>query len=441
MENKDNNELINLGTKDFEENSIKRELTDRQQEDLDKMLDMIDNEAAETGKAISNITAKVTKMKKKFSNMYMPKKIAIILLLIVALVVGLVLTDYNKELDSFNEEYERTLSSTTSTVIEVNIDKNTNQIDCDLIKVSIQSNNGLYTEVNDFSFVDSDVDIACDKYSIEDTEYVIDKTTKLHSLLLNNKYVYVEYTNSNKNANKEIIFCSERPLDIDLIGFNKKTLRFFEKSNPIMVKGYVNSFNDSFLMVNEALGGGELSIKTMENEILNIESTMKTSQSNEGMILNIGNLASINLSKLSSTNKSPQVVYKESDRVLRVCHKETNNECLYIYSIYENIMGLNPEDLLETNIENVFIHKQFDNIDSSGFCTFAILDGANIYCFKTINRDLSLEVLEQLGFDSSQFTIDKIQSVIKLEQEPDEEYSDDYKDVTEETQETQETQE
>lgn len=448
---KDSVEVIDLNTVEEIESvqmenevSSERELTEQQQEDLGKMLNMIDNEADETGQLIESAAAKVSNIKSKFSKMYMPKKIAITLVTIVIAIVGLVAITYNNELDSFNEEYEKTLSANTSTVIEINIGEDTKQIDCNLVKVSIQNDNGLYTEMNDFSFVDSNIDTVYDKYSIDGTEYIIDKQPKLHSLLLNNKYMYVEYTNTNKNANKEIIFCSDKPLNIDLTGLNKKTLRFFEKSNPIMVKGYVNSFNNSFLMVNEALGGGELSIDTLENEILNIESTMKTSQNNKGIILNIGNLASLNLSELSILGDSPQIVYKETDKVLRVSHKEINSDYLYIYSIYENIMGLNPEDLLQTNIENVFIHKQFDSEESAGFCTFAILDGDNIYCFKTVNRDLALEVLEQLGLDSSQFTIDKIQSVIKIE-ETEEVHSEEYEEVLEEesyeTQETDEVQE
>lgn len=400
------------------ENNIKsdRELTETQQKDLNKMLDTIDNEVNETEHFIRKIADIKDRYKKWIENGDMTKRITCISLLVISTLVLLVYTNYYSEMSSFNKEYEKTMSESTSTLVDIYIDETSKQLICDVSNASILSSNELYTEINNFDWVQSDIDTTYDKYDIDGKECKLNNKTRLNSLILNNTYAYIEYANENNNANKEIIFGSAKPLDIDLVGFNKETLRFFEKSNPIMVKGYVNSFNNSFLMLNETLGGGELSIKTVENEIINIESTMKTSQNNSGFILKVGDIAELNLSKLTYTADSPQVIYKYSDGVIRVSNKETNSDCLYMYSIHNNVMGLNPEDLLKTELENMFIHKQFDSEESNGFCTFAIISNNDIYCFKAINRDIVHEVLEQFGMDSSKLTIGKIQSVIKTQE-------------------------
>ena len=209
------------------------------------------------------------------------------------------------------------------------------------------------------------------------------------------------------------MLCSAKPLDIDTSDIQKQTLRFFEKSNPIMIKSYVNSFNNSFLMVNEAIGGGELNINTLEEEINNIEGKMTTSEKCDGFILELCELGSLNIKQLNEFKDSPQVMYNSSDGILRIGNKNMNENSLYIFSIYNEKLGIKPEDLLETNIDKVFIHKQFDDENSTGYNTFVVLTENNLYCFKAANRDLVLEVLDNLGFDSSLLTIDKIQSVIR----------------------------
>lgn len=317
------------------------------------------------------------------------------------------------EISNFNKEYQESVCETTQTKINISMNTESKLLEYEVVSASILGENNIYTEINNFDWVKSDIDTNYDRYNIEDKEYILEKNTDLSSLIMNESYIYVEYTNENKNANKEVMLCSAKPLDIDTSDIQKQTLRFFEKSNPIMIKSYVNSFNNSFLMVNEAIGGGELNINTLEEEINNIEGKMTTSEKCDGFILELCELGSLNIKQLNEFKDSPQVMYNSSDGILRIGNKNMNENSLYIFSIYNEKLGIKPEDLLETNIDKVFIHKQFDDESSTGYNTFVILTDNNLYCFKAANRDLVLEVLDNLGFDSSLLTIDKIQSVIR----------------------------
>ena len=399
------------------ENNVKsdRELTPAQKEDLNKMIDMIDKEVDET----EHIIKKVKSLKEKFRLFIESgnglKRIAQAGAVLAFLLIMVVYATYISEMTKFNKEYNNSICESTQTKIKLYIDENDKLLNCDVNSVSVSGNNGKYNEIKDFSWVTSNIDTNYDKYDIDGRECELGKETRLNSLIVCDSYMYMEFANSNKNANKEIIFSSSKPLDINLSGLSKKTLRFFEKSNPVMVKGYVNSFNDSFLMLSETIGGGELNISTIQDKIQVIENNIRISDNKSVFLLEINGVGSLDLSKLTFVSDSPQVIYKLDDGVLRINNKVTNSDFLYVYSIHDNNMGLNPEDLLETSLENVFIHKQFDDENNNGYCTFAIIGDNNIYCFKAVNRDVVLEVLEQFGLDSSQLSINKIQSVIKTQ--------------------------
>lgn len=397
------------------ENNIKssRELTPAQEEDLNNLLNRIDKEVDETTDVIDKIKSLKNFKIRGFANEHYVKRIVQALLVLIFLFAMLFYCGYYMEISNFNKEYQESVCETTQTKINISMNTESKLLEYEVVSASILGENNIYTEINNFDWVKSDIDTNYDRYNIEDKEYILEKNTDLSSLIMNESYIYVEYTNENKNANKEVMLCSAKPLDIDTSDIQKQTLRFFEKSNPIMIKSYVNSFNNSFLMVNEAIGGGELNINTLEEEINNIEGKMTTSEKCDGFILELCELGSLNIKQLNEFKDSPQVMYNSSDGILRIGNKNMNENSLYIFSIYNEKLGIKPEDLLETNIDKVFIHKQFDDESSTGYNTFVILTDNNLYCFKAANRDLVLEVLDNLGFDSSLLTIDKIQSVIR----------------------------
>lgn len=397
------------------ENNIKssRELTPAQEEDLNNLLNRIDKEVDETTDVINKIKSLKNFKIRGFANENYVKRIVQALLVLIFLFAILFYCGYYMEISNFNKEYKESVCETTQTKISIDMNTESKLLECEVVSASILGENNIYTEINNFDWVKSDVDTDYDSYNIEDKECILERNLDLSSLIINESYMYIEYANKDKNANKEIIFCSTKPLDIDTSDIQKQTLRFFEKSNPIMIKSYVNSFNNSFLMTNEAIGGGELNIDTLEKEINNIESNMKTSEKCDGFILELCRLGSLNIKQLSEFKDSPQVMYNSSDGILRIGNKNMNENSLYLFSIYNEKLGIKPEDLLETCIDKVFIHKQFDDKNSIGYNTFVVLTENNLYCFKAANRELVLEVLDNLGFDSSLLTIDKIQSVIR----------------------------
>lgn len=394
------------------ENDVKsnRELTDAQKNDLNNLLNNIDKKVNKTEQNINKVVAlKNTIRTRGFHNDSLIKRIAQATVILAIMIAMIIYCGYVMDIQNFNKEYKESICNSTKTEIDVHMDKESKLLNYELKSVSILGENNMYTEVNNFDWIKSNIDTDYDRYNINNKEFKLGKNVGLSSLVISNTYAYIEYTNENKSANKEILLCASKPVDVDTTDIQKKTLRFFEKSNPIMIKSYINSFNNSFLMVNESLGGGELNINTLENTVYDIEDQMKTANRQNGFIITLDELGILDITKFE---KSPRVDYNSSDGVLRVTDKDSSN-AMYVFSIYNDAMGINPEDLLETNIDNVYIHKQFDDNESAGYNTFAILTNNNMYCFKTNSKELAFQVLNELGFESESLVIDKIQSVIR----------------------------
>lgn len=382
---------------------------------------------------------------------------------LVVIAFGLFLAFYSCyyiEIERFNNEYKEAINNgnKAQTVINVRMNNTTNKLDYSVDKVNIHNTNGQYTEVNDFKWLKSDIDTDYEKYSIDNKDYTIDKKTSLKTLVINDEYVYIEYANSKGNANKEMLLSCAKPIDVDTSGLQSKTLRFYEKSNPIAIKSYTNSFNDSFLMMNESLGGGELSIKTLKDTIDLVESNIKVADNKDDIILKLEGLQDLNLNQIKSIGNNIKIEYNSTEGVMKITgtaiteavesgteasekvsetekvseqstekseqtakaskkssnniDKDTENEIL-ISDINNKVIGSKAENFLETNLDNVFISKKFDDESSSEYNTFAVLSGTNLYTFKTSDREMVYEILKGLGITPKQIVIDKVQSVIE----------------------------
>lgn len=359
---------------------------------------------------------------------------------------------YYIEMERFNNEYKEAINNgnKAQTVINVRMDNSNNKLDYSVDKVNIHNTNGQYTEVNDFKWLKSDIDTDYDKYSIDNKDYTIDKKTSLKTLVINDEYVYIEYANNQGNANKEMLLSCAKPIDVDTSGLQSKTLRFYEKSNPIAIKSYTNSFNDSFLMMNESLGGGELNIRTLKDTIDSVESNIKVADNKDDIILKFEGLQDLNLNQLKSIGDNIKIEYNSTEGVMKITgtatteqtaetkavesetetekvseqateksektpskiDKDIENEIL-ISDINNEAIGSKAENFLETNLDNVFISKKFDDESSSEYNTFAVLSGKNLYTFKTSTREMVYEILKGLGITPKQIVIDKVQSVIE----------------------------
>lgn len=381
---------------------------------------------------------------------------------LVVIAFGLFLAFYSCyyiEIERFNNEYKEAINNgnKAQTVISVRMDNSNNKLTYSVDKVNIHNTNGQYTEVNDFKWLQSDIDTDYDKYSIDNKDYTIDKKTGLKTLVINDEYVYIEYANNQGNANKEMLLSCAKPIDVDTSGLQSKTLRFYEKSNPIAIKSYTNSFNDSFLMMNESLGGGELNIRTLKDTIDSVESNIKVADNKDDIILKFEGLQDLNLNKLKSIGDNIKIEYNSTEGVMKITgtatteqtaetkavenkkdtegtseqatektteakkdsekssskiDKDTENEIL-ISDINNEAIGSKAENFLETNLDNVFISKKFDDESSSEYNTFAVLSGTNLYTFKTSTREMVYEILKGIGITPKQIVIDKVQSVIE----------------------------
>lgn len=418
---------------------------------LDNTIKKIDSKVDKTADILSKI--KGIKIRVKI-NRFMQS--------LVVIAFGLFLAFYSCyyiEMERFNNEYKEAINNgnKAQTVISVRMDNSNNKLDYSVDKVNIHNTNGQYTEVNDFKWLKSDIDTNYDKYSIDNKDYTIDKKTGLMTLVINDEYVYIEYANNQGNANKEMLLSCAKPIDVDTSGLQSKTLRFYEKSNPIAIKSYTNSFNDSFIMMNESLGGGELNIRTLKDTIDSVESNIKVADNKDDIILKFESLQDLNLNKLKSIGDNIKIEYNSTKGVMKITgtatteqtaetkavedetetnkkdtetgkdseqateksektpskiDKDTENEIL-ISDINNEAIGSKAENFLETNLDNVFISKKFDDESSSEYNTFAVLSGTNLYTFKTSTREMVYEILKGLGITPKQIVIDKVQSVIQ----------------------------
>lgn len=338
------------------------------------------------------------------------KRIVQALIVIMLAIVMIVQIRYenNKE---FNDEYINAKTNTTGTKISVYMGSD-NKLKYTVEKMNIQCDNKEYIEINNFDWLKSDIDTDCTEYSIKNKKYSIDKDTELKTISINKDFAYVEYANKQNNANKEVLICRSKPSDIDTSGFERINFRFFENTTSIADKTYKNSFNDSFLMINESLGGGSLNNKTLRDVSDSIENDAKVSKKTENINIEFAGLQSLDVSSISEFEDNTQIKYNRDDDVLRISNE--NNEELLIFDVYNEAVGCRAEDLLKTSIDDrVFINKGFDDEESNGYNTFAILADNNIYGFKTSNREMVYEVLKSLGVTPKQLLVDTVQSVIE----------------------------
>jgi hypothetical protein len=431
-----------------------KELNKEQKKELNSILNMVDKDADKTVKTVSKLIIKENENYNKatFRDITLNIIKAIIVLMVLSLIIYA--TIYNQLNGKFADSEKEAAVSSSGTVLnismnsankleynvksvvvynELNEENNDNTEDSSEIELEnlgenednseTESNNNsevenIYTELNNINWVGTDIDCDSESYSIDGVETSISKETSLNTIVLNSTYFYIEFINNENNAIKEILFSAAKPDDVDTSDIQKQSIRYFESSNPVVDKAYTNSYNNSFLMLTERIGGGELTVTTLKNEIDYLESNMKVAGVNNGITLEFNELGNVNLSNFNELGNKAQVIYSAADDVLRISNREDNIDYMYIFSIDNEKIGCNATDLVETDTENVYITKTFDDSESSNYRTLAIATENSLYCIK-FNEDyyesLKNELFEQLGIDSSDLKIKTIQSVIKTD--------------------------
>lgn len=412
-------EIIDLD-REFNEQNGKSELTVTQEDDLRRIKRSVQHDVSLASRVLSGgIYGLITNLFKSKNSSSSIRKIQYLFILIVILLIPVAL---------FNRVSTYEIPSTTNisevhtgTVLNIDMDNN-NKLLYSFDNISIKTSDGyINTDLN--GWISQDINTSSNEYYIDNQLYSLDKQTKLGAFIVRDDYAYIKYINKARTASKELILSSSKPSDIDVKTLKKSGERFFEKSGILQIRSYTNSFDNSFLMMIETLAGGELNISSLKYYLLNMEGDMYKSYStseNSEISININGVGTINLNNITKLGNKHQIVYDNTSDVLRVINAESNVEYIYIFAIDNEIMDCYIEDLLETTTENVFIHKDFDNIDSIGYNTFAIKADNKIYCMKLNdmnNKELQNNILRQLGIESKPLKIKRVQTVIPYSRE------------------------
>ena len=306
------------------------------------------------------------------------------------------------------------------TSLDVKMNKDTKQIDC-LVDTITVNNGAIGISMKEPEWISTNIDTNSDSYLINNNKYIISNKTHVGVIDLAYDMVYIQYVNDENTASKEIIFCNSKPNNIDLNGIQKKGNRYFEKINILNAKAYINSYNNSFIMLTESLSGGNLTLRSLENTLNDIENSIECSViENQNMTINIDELGTLNVCNIPEVSNNPEILYNSDNGVIRVRNKSENIDYIYIFGINNEAMGIYIEDLVETTTDRLFVHKEFDNPESIGYKTFAIKTDNNLYCFKLneVNyKTLQEEIFTELKMNVDKIELKKIQIVVPYNNE------------------------
>lgn len=283
-------------------------------------------------------------------------------------------------------------------------------------ELAIKADNDKYVGIDYVNWISLNLDTNSTEYKIADTEYNISNNTELSSLLINNKIIYEEYRNIEGTGSKELYFGSNKPNVIDTKGFKKLTSRIYEKSSPLRITDYMYSYYNTFIYLQETLGGGELTITTLKSKMNNIESYIKSSEQYYGTVLAINGFKELNISNL---DKLAAIKYDNNSKVVTVYNENDNMDYFYLSGVNNEVVKCNSEDLLNTNNNQIYLTYGFTDKDSDDYLSFCIKIEDNLYIMK-INQDYRDEVLNwfknETCIDITELKIDKVQTVIYKEE-------------------------
>lgn len=388
-----------------------KELTDRQKKYIKNLYNTVNKEAKGTVKLIRRIKNKFRYIESEQIKFINRKEILKLVsgISVVTIIYLYVLSYINYNI---NNTQLYTIPNSTSVVsIQMNEE---NTLDYSIERLSCKINN-TFINVNNIGWLKSNLDTNTNTYIIDNKEISISKGVHLKTFDIQQNYSYVEYSNTDGTGNKELIISEKIPDTIDIKLFQRSGIRFKEKSNPTQIKSIANSHADMFLMLVETIGGGELNIKSLKDELLNIEGYMAKSDNSSGIRIDFKDLGSISLNNIDEVKTSPQLVYDSVNDILQIRNKDEDITYISISKINNEKFGCNAEDLIATNIDNMFITLDFDKENSLGYKTFALIGKDNLYCFrlnKLSHISLMNNILNQLGIENKSIEIKVIQRVI-----------------------------
>ena len=385
-----------------------QELNDKQLEDLNNIKNKIDSDVNKLENSI-NAVKQLRELWNRLLNYMQIHHIRIIetSVVLVFLLVLLVVARKTSDIDVVKES-KQTVSS--SSIISISMDNATNTLNYRIERLCIGSTNTAdentkYTSITNLGWVRRALDTDTTSYNIDNEEHELPANLSLNQFIITRQYGYIEYINEQSNGNKELILSCSKPTNIDTSLIQKVNNRSYEYITPINIRSYVNSFNDSFLMLTESIGGGKLTIDSLLPEIKNIEKAATVSDNTEGIILRFRGLESISIDEINPDLKNDiGVVYNGT--TLNIRNIITGEDLIKIGEIDNPEIGCYKEDLLSTTTDNVYV-------STNDSLTIAIIAENNLYVLKFIDKDTMINFGEQLGIDLSNLKISKIQEVIK----------------------------
>lgn len=309
-------------------------------------------------------------------------------------------------------------TNNTNTVISIAMNNNTNKIDYNVKDIVINAN-GNYMYLYCPYWLKSNINTSVESYEIDGKTYKISRELTLNKLQITQEQVYLQFKNKEGTAGKEMIFANKMPVDISK-NIPKVNSGFWENSSSLSVTSYINTYNKAFLFLTESVSGGELDTKSLQNTLINIEGSLAAVNDSEdigNIVLSFDELGDLNINKLDTIGESPEVIYDKDNDILRIRNKNENIDYVYISSINNDIIGCNAGDLIATNINKLFIHKDFDNKESNGYKTFALKTDNNLYIFKLnelAHESLISNMFEQLNINTDEIKVKKLQKVVEV---------------------------
>ena len=294
--------------------------------------------------------------------------------------------------------------------IEACMDSDTNTLKCDVDNVCVNSINGnmvCIDKIKEVQWIKRDLDLKSDRYTINNKVRTIAKELELNAFKFNDRLAYIQYANSDMTGNKEIMLTSSK---VDKVGMTKVNARIDELKNQIQNKLMARSYDQTQLVLSEAITGGKLNSSDLMPELVNIEDNMYFGDSSKYKLnIQLEDLGEINVNELSGYIGSIEITYLKGDGVLRIADAERNKPCVYISSINTGVFDYTPSEFRPTEIDNFYESNRNDD-DSREFSTFAFIGGKNFYVIKvvrTMDDVIINNILVQLGLKEPAQLIEK----------------------------------
>jgi len=391
------------------------ELSEKQIEDLDNIRNKINEDVDKAGTTAQNIRNLYSYIEKARDlckqNMSL---VACATIIFISFIYVLVIGNIKEEDNLPSKE----LLTSSETILSVSMNNTTNKLDFALNKLCIETNYNdnktresvtQYITLNNFNWLRNSLNTDIEEYNIDGVDFIIDKNTSLEEFIITEQYGYIKYNNSENNGAKELIFSNIKPLNIDTTNIQKLSSRTYEYVTPINIQSYLNSYNDSFLMAREVIGGGKLNINTLIPQLKIIENSAIISDNSNGIVVELNELGNYTI-KNDTEDKNIGLVYKDGILVIRDILNE--KDLLYITSIDNQIIGCYKESLIKTTSDGIFITNEFNDELSNLYRTIAFATDNNLYVIKFVDEETEKAFCEQLGISLNNLKIDNVQQVV-----------------------------